>query len=121
MTKRGSMQKKTNKTKRLNLRVTPELKERLEDGAIADGITLNEFCLRILQNKETVNALTAKSKALKESAKLFAKIGVNINQLARHCNTTGEAATPEQLLQILDEARQMQKEILTKLLAKEGG
>ncbi len=115
------MQKKTNKTKRLNLRVTPELKEQLESGAIADGITLNEFCLRILQNRDTVNALAAKSKAEKESAKLFAKIGINVNQLARHCNSTGEAATPEQLLQILDEARQMQKEILTKLLAKEGG
>ena len=115
------MKKKTNRTARLNLRVTPELKERLEDGAIANGITLNEFCLRILENKETANALVVKEKAYKESANLFAKIGININQLARHCNTTGEAATPEQLLQILDEARQMQKEILTKLLAKEGG
>ncbi len=115
------MLKKTNKTKRLNLRVTPELKEQLEDGAIADGITLNEFCLRILQNKETVNALTVKAKAYKESANLFARMGVNINQLARHCNSTGEAATPEQLLRILDEAKQMQKEILTKLIEKEGG
>ena len=88
------MKKKTNRTARLNLRVTPELKERLEDGAIAEGITLNEFCLRILQNRETVNALAVKSKAEKESAKLFTKIGVNINQLARHCNSTGEGATP---------------------------
>lgn len=115
------MYKKTNKIKRLNLRVTPELKEQLENGAIANGITLNEFCLRILQNKETANALVAKAKAYKESANLFAKIGININQLARYHNSTGEAATPEQLLQILDEAKQMQKEILTKLLAKEGG
>ena len=115
------MKKKTNRTARLNLRVTPELQERLEDGAIANGITLNEFCLRILENKETANALVVKEKAYTESANLFAKMGININQLARHCNTTGEAATPEQLLQILDEARQMQKEILTKLLAKEGG
>ena len=114
------MQKKTNKTKRLNLRVTPELKEQLESGAIANGITLNEFCLRILQNKETANALVAKAKAYKESANLFSKMGVNINQLARYCNSTGEAATPEQLLQILDEAKQMQKEILSHLLAKEG-
>ena len=94
---------------------------RLEEAAIDEGVTLNEFCLRILQNKETANALVAKAKAYKESANLFSKMGVNINQLARYCNSTGEAATPEQLLQILDEAKQMQKEILTKLLAKEGG
>jgi len=94
---------------------------RLEEAAIDEGVTLNEFCLRILQNKETANALVAKAKAYKESANLFSKMGVNINQLARHCNSTGKAATPEQLLQILDEAKQMQKEILTKLIAKEGG
>ena len=115
------MKKKTNRTARLNLRITPELKMRLEEAAIDEGVTLNEFCLRILQNKETANALVAKAKAYKESANLFSKMGVNINQLARYCNSTGEAATPEQLLQILDEAKQMQKEILTKLLAKEGG
>ena len=115
------MRKKTNRTERLNLRVTPAIKAHLEEKAIAEGVTLNDFCLRILQNKETTNALVAKSKAYKESANLFGRMGVNINQLARHCNTTGEAATPEQLLQILDEAKAMQKEILTKLLAKEGG
>ena len=115
------MKKKTNRTARLNLRVSPELKVQLEEKAIAEGVTLNEFCLRILQNKETANALVAKAKAYKESANLFAKMGININQLARHSNSTGEAATPKQLLQILDEAKQMQKEILSHLLAKEGG
>ena len=114
------MKKKTNRTARLNLRVSPELKVQLEEKAIAEGVTLNEFCLRILQNKDTVNALTAKTKAYKESANLFSKMGININQLARHRNSTGEAATPQQLLQILDEAKAMQKEILSNLLAKEG-
>lgn len=115
------MQKKTNRTARLNLRITPELKMRLEEAAIDEGVTLNEFCLRILSNEECTKALNAKAKAYKESAKLFAKMGININQLARYCNSTGEAATPEQLLQILDEAKEMQKEILNHLLGKEGG
>lgn len=114
------MKKKTNRTARLNLRVSPELKVQLEEKAIAEGVTLNEFCLRILENKETANALVAKAKAYKESANLFSKMGININQLARLCNSTGEAATPQQLLQILDEAKAMQKEILSNLLAKEG-
>ena len=114
------MKKKTDKTERLNLRVTPEVKTYLENGALKEGITLNEFCLRILANKECCKALNAKAKAYKESAKLFAKIGININQLARHCNATGEAAKPKQLLQILDEAKTMQKEILSRLLQKEG-
>lgn len=115
------MKKKTNRTARLNLRITPELKMRLEEAAIDEGVTLNEFCLRILSNEECTKALNAKAKAYKESANLFGRMGVNINQLARYCNTTGEAATPEQLLQILNEAKTMQKEILSHLLAKEGG
>ncbi|MBQ8691394.1 MAG: plasmid mobilization relaxosome protein MobC [Phascolarctobacterium sp.] len=115
------MKKKTNRTERLNLRITPELKMGLEEDAIDEGVTLNEFCLRILSNKECTKALNAKAKAFKECAKLFAKMGVNINQLARYCNTTGEAATPKQLLQILEEAKTMQKEILTAFAKKEGG
>lgn len=114
------MKKKTNRTARLNLRISPELKSLLEAKAMAESVTLNEFCLRILENKETVNALVVKAKAYKESSNLFARMGVNINQLARHCNSTGEAATPEQLLQILDEAKSMQQEILNHF-AKEGG
>lgn len=121
MTKRGTMRKKTNRTERLNLRIAPELKMRLEDDAIVKGVTLNEFCLRILANEECTKAINAKAKAYKESAKLFAKMGANINQLARYCNSTGKAATPEQLLHVLDEAKQMQKEILDKFLEKEGG
>ena len=50
----------------------------------------------------------------------LAKMGININQLARHCNASGEAATPEQLLLILDEAKSMQKEILSKFIEEEG-
>lgn len=114
------MERKTNKTERINLRVSPKLKEALEVSAMKEGLTLNEFCIQVLKNKETTRVLLAKSKAYKESAKMFSKMGININQLARHCNSTKEAATPKQLIQILDEAKLMQKEIIQLYLEKEG-
>ena len=103
------------------LRVDPKLKVFLVASASVNRKTLNTFCVDILSDRRKIKTLIAIEKSNHEIANLFSKMGVNINQLARYCNTTGEAATPEQLLQILDEARQMQKEILTKLLAKEGG
>ena len=103
------------------LRVDPKLKDLLVASASVNRKTLNTFCVDILSDRRKIKTLIAIEKSNHEIANLFSKMGVNINQLARYCNTTGEAATPEQLLQILDEARQMQKEILTKLLAKEGG
>lgn len=105
----------------LYLRINPKLKNFLIESAEANYKTLNSFCIDILSNKKTIKTLIAIEKSNREVVKLFASMGNNINQLARHCNSTGKAATPEQLLQILDEAKQMQKEILTKLIAKEGG
>ena len=114
------MERKTNKTERINLRVTPKLKEELEVSAMKEDLTLNEFCIQILKNKETTRALLAKTKAYKDTAKIFSKMGININQLARHCNYTKEAATPKQLIQVLDEAKLMQQEIIQQYLEKEG-
>lgn len=103
------------------LRVNPKLKDFLVEAARVNRKTLNTFCVDILSDKRKIKTLVAIEKSNHEIAKLFVAIGININQLARHCNTTGEAATPEQLLQILDEAKEMQKEILNHLLGKEGG
>lgn len=103
------------------LRVDPKLKDFLVASARVNCKTLNTFCVDILSDRRKIKTLIAIEKSNHEIAKLFVAIGNNINQLARHCNSTGEAATPEQLLQILDEAKAMQKEILAKLLEKEGG
>ena len=103
------------------LRVDPKLKDFLVASASVNRKTLNTFCVDILSDRRKIKTLIAIEKSNHEIANLFSKIGVNINQLARHCNSTGAAATPEQLLQILDEAKQMQKEILLKCIEKEGG
>ena len=105
----------------LYLRIEPKLKSFLTESAKANYKTLNSFCVDVLGNRKKIKTLIAIEKSNREVAKLFAAIGNNINQLARHYNSTGEAATPEQLLRILDEAKEMQKEILEKFLEKEGG
>lgn len=102
------------------LRVDPKLKDFLVASARANRKTLNTFCVDVLANRKKIKSLIAVEKSNREVAKLFIAIGTNINQLAHYCNSTGEAATPQQLLQILDEAKAMQKEILSNLLAKEG-
>ncbi|MBQ9763698.1 MAG: plasmid mobilization relaxosome protein MobC [Phascolarctobacterium sp.] len=103
------------------LRVDPKLKDFLVASASVNRKTLNTFCVDILSDRRKIKTLIAIEKSNHEIANLFSKMGVNINQLARHCNSTGEAATPEQLLQILEEAKAMQKEILTAFAKKEGG
>lgn len=105
----------------LYLRIEPKLKSFLAESARANCKTLNSFCVDVLGNRKKIKTLIAIEKSNREVVKLFVAIGNNINQLARRCNSTGEAATPEQLLQILNEAKKMQNEILTKLISKEGG
>lgn len=98
------------------LRVEPKLKDFLVASASVNRKTLNTFCVDILSDRRKIKTLIAIEKSNHEIANLFAKMGININQLARHCNASGEAATPEQLLLILDEAKSMQKEILSKFI-----
>lgn len=103
------------------LRMDPKLKNFLVETARANCKTVNSLCVDILGNRKRTKTLMEIEKSNREIVRLFAAMGNNLNQLARHCNTTGEAAKPKQLLQILEEAKAMQKEILTAFTKKEGG
>ena len=111
----------TTKTAELHLRINPQLKEFLAKEARESDKTLNDFCNDILRNRKNIKTIVAAEKSNDEVKRLFAAMGNNINQLARHCNSTGEAATPKQLLQILQEAKEMQREILKAITEQANG
>ena len=111
----------TTKTAELHLRINPQLKEFLVKEAKASDKTLNDFCNDILRNRKNIKAIIAVEKSNYEVKRLFVALGNNVNQLAKHCNSTGEAATPQQLLQILQEAKKMQKEILQAIKEQANG
>lgn len=111
----------TTKTAELHLRINPQLKEFLVKEAKASDKTLNDFCNDILRNRKNIKVIVAAEKSNEEVKRLFAAMGNNINQLARHCNSTGEAATPKQLLQILQKAKEMQREILIAIKERTNG
>ncbi|MDO4755688.1 MAG: plasmid mobilization relaxosome protein MobC [Parabacteroides sp.] len=114
------MRRKSDKTARLNLRVSPKLKAFLETIAEIDGKTLNDTCIAILSNRKKVESLVSISQSQKAAVKLFSSMSNNINQIAKHCNKTSSSATREDLFNILNEARKMQLELLSYLSKKEG-
>lgn len=114
------MKRKSDKTARLNLRVSPKLKEFLETIAEFDGRTLNDTCIVILSNRKKVENLISISRSQKAVVKLFSSMSNNINQLAKHCNKTSSSVTHEDLFNILKEAREMQLELLGHIGKSEG-
>ena len=102
----------------LHLRVSPKLKELLIKQATINDQTLNVFCINILNNANLVKATILKATAEKESLRLYSSMSNNINQLSKHCNSFGEAATEQQLKYILEQAENMKKEIISAMLKK---
>lgn len=111
----------SSKTAELHLRINPELKNFLAKQAAANDKTINDFCNDLLKSRKNIDAVIAAAKSNREVVRLFAAMGNNLNQLARHCNATGESAKPEQLLKILNEAKQMQQEILKAIKEQRNG
>ena len=107
-------QKKTN----LHLRVDLKLKEFLVTQAEKNNKTINSFCIDILKNSNLIKATILKAHSEKASLRLLASMSHNINQLARFCNTTKNAATEEQLETILKEAISMKQDIIDEIRKK---
>ncbi|WP_432734828.1 plasmid mobilization protein [Maridesulfovibrio sp. FT414] len=70
------------RTEWLNVRVTPEEKKSVTEEAAANGMTNGDF-IRLLLGKRRVR----KSRREREKMLHLARIGNNINQLARWANT----------------------------------
>lgn len=102
----------------LHLRVNPKLKDFLVQQAQKNCKTLNGFCTDVLSNSNLIKAIILKANSEKASVKLFASMSHNINQLARMCNITKNAATEEQLQAVLEEALLMKQEIIAEIKKK---
>lgn len=102
----------TTKTAELHLRINPQLKEFLSKEAKSIDKTLNDFCNDILRNRKNIKLIVAMDKSNREVARLYSSMSNNINQIAKYCNSTGQCATSQQLLDVLKKAERMQTEIL---------
>ena len=69
--------------------------------------TLNDYICNILQNFEYADRLSAIETSQKQKIKLLSNVANNLNQLARHCNSTNEAPKKELLMQFFDELKKI--------------
>lgn len=93
---------KTGKNCDLHLRVDAQLKIFITDKAKETHKTINDYCIDILRNFDYADRLTTIEAAQKHKIKLLSNIANNLNQLARHCNSTNEAPQKDILMQIFD-------------------
>lgn len=88
----------------IGFQITPEERAQIEAGAAAEGISVSEYGRRRILNgalEATDRArVTAVLDELGEGWRQFAAVGNNLNQLSRHCNTTGVLEPPE-LVQVI--------------------
>lgn len=102
-----TVNRKLGKTARIELRVTPQIKNYVVLKATENNKTLNDYINNILQNFEYADQLSAIETAQKQKIRLLSNIANNLNQLARHCNTEKEAPQKEILLSIFDEIKKI--------------
>lgn len=110
-------------TAALRLQLTPSERVRIEVGAAKRGVHISEYARRQIL-RGTVAAIdrtqvTALVDALTENARQVAAIGNNLNQIARHCNTTGDFEPPElvRAIEVFEDIVQQQKAALARVLA----
>ena len=110
ISKRGDKlepRKKTGKNADLHLRVDAQLKLFVSNKARETHKTINDYCIDILRNFEYADRLLAIESAQKQKIKLLGNIANNLNQLAKHCNSTNEAPKKEILLAIFDDIKKV--------------
>lgn len=103
------MQTKTIGKVRLEIRMSPKLRDKLVNAAEDNHMTISEYCTRILSNDATVAKLNSIHNTNLKIIYLYNRIGNNINQLARLCNEIGVGASRQQIRDIvllIDQATQ---------------
>ncbi len=97
------MNDKTLRTKFISVRVTPEEKERIVQLAEDDGMSVGDF-LRVRLNTPKVR----KTRAEREKILQIARIGNNLNQIARWANTYKHRCDAMQInLQLIEIGEQL--------------
>ena len=71
---------------RLEVRLSPKLRQKIIDAAAQEHMSISEYCTMILSNNETSNTLLKIHQSNKRIEELYYKVGNNVNQLARLCN-----------------------------------
>ena len=96
------MQKDTKLGKvRLEIKVAPALRERLVKAAAKDCMTISQYCSMLLANDKSADLLSKIYESNIKIITLYARIGNNINQLAKHCNELGVGASRAQIRDIV--------------------
>jgi hypothetical protein len=93
------------RTRHFSFQLTPYERSELERQARSASLSLADF-VRLRCLSERPNATTPPRIAndiARQLAFELAKVGTNLNQLARHANTTGEMPAREALAETLDE------------------
>src|SRR3954452_20491892 len=80
------------RTAPLRLQLTPSERTNLEEAARKHGVTVSDHARAMLFRRAAKAAAQRANPEAKALADELRAIGININQLARHANTTGEIA-----------------------------
>lgn len=96
------MQKGTSLGKvRLEIKVAPALRKKLVAAAAKDCMTISQYCSMLLANDKSADLLSKIYESNIKIITLYARIGNNINQLAKHCNELGVGASRAQIRDIV--------------------
>ena len=104
-------QKNLGKT-RLEIRVSPELKNKMVASAKTHHMTVSQYCGQILGDNRRVDVLDKLLIANKNIMKFQAKIGNNINQIARKCNESGVGPSNETMRLLINYIEESKAELL---------
>ena len=72
------------------VKLTPSERAELEEAARSEGATVSAHARELLFRRAAGVAATRRNPEAKALADELRAIGINLNQLARHANTTGE-------------------------------
>ena len=86
---------------RLEVRLSPKLRQKIIDAAAQENMSISEYCTMILSNSETSTTLLKIHQSNKRIEELYYKVGNNVNQLARLCNSMKTSASPKQIYHII--------------------
>jgi hypothetical protein len=95
------------KTKLLTVRTTPEQMSKWKAVAKQNNITLSELIISRLNNTEICNSI-AKNESRKKLLYEIAKIGNNLNQIARSINI---AVKKDEQIQVLETLAEIEKDL----------
>lgn len=108
------MRKKTLKQARTELRLPESLKCRLTLAAQKSNLSLNDFCIQLLK-VEKIELFQRNYEANIEIMRLYESMATDIDALKRQCIESKNAATPEQLRYILEQADKLATRIFDEI------